>query len=222
MVPGDEEDSADAVSEIIVPAEITVEENTYTVREIEEDAFSGLAAETLYIPESVTEFGPQILKNLRTIEVSEENPVLYTEKGVLFRKNNNADMDAASEELPIEDEKALANAALLLYPAASDAESYVVPWNTGEIAEKAFAYSSNLKTIVFTEGLHTIKANAVMSVKNSVEVAFAMETMPGRIDEAAFYLDGADGNVIYFADEANATVAADARHETIIFNVLRL
>lgn len=203
------EESSETVSEIVIPAEITVGENTYTVKAVEEDALNALTAETLYISESVTEFGPQILKNLKTIEVNEENPALYIKKGVLFRKNNTSEYDISVEDTSADIEPAEAKSTLILYPAASDAESYVVPENTAEIAEKAFAYSVNLKTIVFTEGLETLRANAVMSAQNSVEIAFAMEKMPSQIAASALYLDGADSNVVYFAnEEAYETVSS--------------
>lgn len=251
------EDIMTQPSEIAIPAEIIYEENAYTVISVEADALSGLAAEKLILPASVKDFGAQVLKNLKTIEVDAENPVLFTENGVLFKKEADESSlysyvalfsddasdkedatksgdDAADTEDAVEsvDEKTdaafakeeqyesadtaaksrtekITNATLLLYPAASDAEIYVVPKGIAGIAEGAFAYTANLKTLVFLDGIEKIGEGAVKSAANSIEVAFAMEKMPTEIAEKALYLDAADGNVLYFvSEEAYETVAA--------------
>ena len=175
---------AEDAEELAIPSELILEDAVYAVTAIEKGAFDGLSAEKLSIPAGVTSFGAQALPSLKTISVSEDNTAFTVKDGVLFTK-------------AAEDEKA----DLLLYPAAADAESYIIPEKTGVIAEKAFAYVANLKTIVFGEGIDKIEQNAILTPANPLEIALAFYEVPAEIGEQAFVLDGADSNVIYLRSE---------------------
>ena len=178
--------SAENLREINIPAEVIYNETAYAVKSIEADALTGQTAEAISIPAGVTEFGAQILPGLKTITVDEFNEVLYVKDGVLFAKTEAEDKNV-----------------LVLYPAASEKEHYIVPAGTGEIAEMAFAGAANLKMLVIGDGVTKIAPRAVMSAANAMEIAFAFYTAPTEIAENAFYLDGADGNILYFRSEAD-------------------
>ena len=174
---------SDDLSEISIPSEVFYEDFAYTVTGVEKDALSESNAETLNIPSTITEFGGQILPGLKNITVSEENTVYFTKDGVLFSKT--------------EEDKNV----LVLYPAAAEAESYVIPITTVAIGEEAFANVANLKTLVLQDGIEKIASYAVKTAANPMEIAFAFYTAPAEIGESAFYLDGANGNVLYFRSE---------------------
>ena len=103
--------------ELTIPSELILEDAVYAVTAVEKDAFDGLSAEKIIIPAGLTSFGAQALPELKTIEVSEDNTVFTVKDGVLFTKAD-------------EGEKA----DLLLYPAAADAESYIIPENTDPVS----------------------------------------------------------------------------------------
>lgn len=175
---------SDDLSEISIPSEVFYEDFAYTVTGVEKDALSESNAETLNIPSTITEFGGQVLTGLKNITVSEENNVYFTKDGVLFSKTEEEDKNV-----------------LVLYPAAAEAESYVIPITTVAIGEEAFANVANLKTLVLQDGIEKIASYAVKTAANPMEIAFAFYTAPAEIGESAFYLDGANGNVLYFRSE---------------------
>ena len=80
--------------------------------------------------------------NLKSIQVSPENPVLETIDGVLFDTRNSR---------------------LLCYPCAFTAQNYSIPKGTQVIGEEAFAYCSNLKNVVFPESVTEIEPLAFYS-----------------------------------------------------------
>ena len=172
---------SDELSEINIPSEVFYEDLAYSVTGVEKDALSEINAETLNIPSTVTVFGGQVLPSLKNIVVAEENAVFFTKDGVLFSRTETEDKNV-----------------LVLYPAAAEAESYVVPIGTVEIAEEAFANVARLKTLVLQDGIEKIASYAVKTAANPMEIAFAFYTAPTEIGESAFYLDGANGNVFYF------------------------
>ena len=150
---------SDELSEINIPSEVFYEDLAYSVTGVEKDALSEINAETLNIPSTVTAFGGQVLPSLKNIVVAEENAVFFTKDGVLFSRTEAEDKNV-----------------LVLYPAAAEAESYVIPIDTVEIAEEAFANVSRLKTLVLQDGIEKIASYAVKTAANPMEIAFAFYT----------------------------------------------
>ena len=183
---------AEELSVVNIPSEVINDENYYVVVGVEKDALSGVNAETLMIPSTVTEFGGQSLTSLKNIIVSDENASLFTEDGVLFAKTD------------VEDKNRL-----VLYPAAKEGESYVVPEKTAIIGEEAFANVIALKILILKDGIEKIESYAVKTAANPMEIAFASYTAPAEIGESAFYLDGAIGNTFYFRSEEDYQAVAE-------------
>ena len=191
--------SADNMAETVeIPSQVTDPYgDTYTVSAVGEDAFSGAANVTkLVIPATVTTFaGGGRLTELETIDLSSENETLFLKDGVLFEKTEDG-------------------YALDLYPAASQAEAYVIPTDVTEIRSRAFYGAKSLKTLVISASVKTIGKEAVAAFANSAEIVFNTEEAPEELASPSVNLCDAEDNVIYFL---NAQVYDDMTGETAHF-----
>ncbi|MBO7137245.1 MAG: leucine-rich repeat domain-containing protein [Bacteroidaceae bacterium] len=125
--------------ELVIPEQVTYEEQEYTVNKIEWLAFDFCKTLTkVRIPKTVTEIqhyaGYDDCKNpfcgcnsLEAIEVDEENPSMCSVDGVLFNKDKSR---------------------LYCYPAGARATTYNVPDNVKWIGGDAFAHNDYLCTVV--------------------------------------------------------------------------
>ncbi len=171
--------SADA-AELTIPGSVVVDGVAYTVTAVAENALNGNAS-ALTIPASVKEFAAQKLPALKKITVDEGNGTLFVQEGVLYA------ITAETNRL-------------LLYPAAAEAKSFIIPENVGEIAQGAFADASELKVIVIGKDVKKIEKKAFASFNYPVSIVFNTTTAP-KVEAGAFYFDKAIDNVIYFTSK---------------------
>ena len=90
------------------------------------------------IPASVTHIGEgafHMAKNLKVIEVSEDNMFYFSEDGVLFNKDKTV---------------------LLQYPEGKNESTYIVPNGVREISGEALYQNENIEKIVLPQGLESI------------------------------------------------------------------
>ena len=116
--------------------EIKIREGTKTVAIPESEEYSENLQ--IYIPASVEKIS-RGLTNLKSIEVSENNPYFSSSDGVLFDKQKTK---------------------LIVYPSYKNSESYTVPESVTEIDNSAFAGCASLQKINLPEGLEIIGEGA--------------------------------------------------------------
>ena len=168
---------AEDAEELAIPALVTSGETVYTVTAVADNALNG-NAKSLAIPATVKEFGIQNLPALETIKVDEASESFFAEENVLYEIKESTSR-------------------IVLYPAASKDEVFVIGENIGEIASGAFANAANLKTVIIGKDVKKIEENAFASFANPLAVVFNMKEAP-EVASKAFYFDKVIGNVFYF------------------------
>ena len=114
-------------------------------------AFYSSSLTGISLPASVTSIGENAFRpmpQLTAFTVATGNSSFSVLEGVLFNK-----------------EKTI----LIAYPAGNSRESYTIPPGVSEISAGAF-YSSNISSVIFSEGLETIHSSAFQGMKNVSEL----------------------------------------------------
>ncbi|HUM84239.1 MAG TPA: RICIN domain-containing protein [Lachnospiraceae bacterium] len=166
-------------TDLTVPATASDGTAYYSVTSVAAGALSKSGVKTLTISASVKSFGGQDLPDLTSVSAADGNTDFIVKSGVLFSVNGS-------------------ESTLVLYPAALEADLYVIPAGTSSVAAMAFSSVKNLKTVVIPDGLNTIEEKAFNSFVNPLAVAFSTVNAPASVADKAFYLDKAKGNVFYF------------------------
>lgn len=134
-----------SLTEIVLPDSLT---------KIGDYAFYGCPAlETVSLGAAVTDIGKNAFvycTALRAVEVAGQNPKFESADGVLFTKGGTE---------------------LILYPAGRSDESYGIDGKVSIVADFAFAYAVNLKTITMTGSVAAIGSNAFYSCPSLSDVA---------------------------------------------------
>ena len=138
-----------------------------TVQSIGKNAFCGCSSLTsVDIPESVEKIGHGAFsgcRSLKAINVAEKNSQYSSIDGVLFTKDAKTLVDM---------------------PDGTETDAYVVPEGVEEIAQRAFASSPNLKSIVLSETVEIIGAMAFYSCSSLESVVVPKNV--GKIGIGAF------------------------------------
>lgn len=182
--------AADA-AEITIPSAVVSDGKAYAVTAVAEDALDGNAT-SLTIASTVKAFGAQKLPSLASVSVEDGCDAFFVQDGVLYEEAGETNR-------------------LVLYPAASKEESFIVPENIHEIASGAFADAAYLKTVVIGKDVKKIETNAFASFANPLTVVFNTAKAP-EVASRAFYLDKAIDNKFYFtsADVYEAIIGKTA------------
>ena len=175
--------TTEELGEIAVPETVSDGEAEYTVTAVEKDALSGESAEKISLPASVKEFGSQDLPELGAIEADESSETFRIVDGALYT---------------VDEEGRLV---LVLYPAAAENETFVVPEGTAEIAEGAFSSSRNLSVIVIGKDVEKIEAGAFSGLKENVRIAFLREDAGIELGEGAFLFESGNNGELCFVSE---------------------
>ena len=168
--------AADA-EEIAIPEFISTAGKVYTVTGVADNALNG-NAKTLSVSATVKELGIQNLPALETVKVDEASANFFAQENVLYEIKEDTSR-------------------IVLYPAASKDEVFVIGENVGEIAAGAFANAANLKTVIIGKDVRKIEQNAFASFANPLAVVFNMTKAP-EVASKAFFFDKAIANVFYF------------------------
>ncbi len=113
--------------------------------------FQGTPIKQLVIPASINSIGLYVFlgcKELRSIEVSENNQKYYAQDGVLYTKDGQLD----------------------LYPQAKEGINFKIPENIINIGFESFYQNRFLKTVQFPQTLQTISERAFMHSKSLVSL----------------------------------------------------
>lgn len=157
--------------ELVIPEQVTYEEQKYTVNKIEWLAFSFCTTLTkVRIPKTVTDIqhyaGYDACKNpfnactsLEAIEVDEENPSMCSVDGVLFNKDKSR---------------------LYCYPAGARATTYNVPDGVKWIGGSAFAHNDYLCTVAIPNSVTFLGFETFGSCRNLKSI---------RLSESLEYID---------------------------------
>lgn len=146
------------VTEITVPTKFRY----IPVTRISEGAIRYMSVTKITIPESITtieEGAIKYLLDLKEIVVDESNENYTTVDGVLFSKDKKV---------------------LILYPAAKEGASYVVPTGVETISEAAF-YSSDFQRITFSD---TVKKISKFAFENTVLFEVNISKSVTELEEA--------------------------------------
>ena len=162
----------------------------YPVKTLEKNATSGVARETVVIPDSVITAressvgnsktktikigkGLKTIKSsfanctfLKSISVSSKNKYFLSEEGVLYNKGKTT---------------------LIAYPAEKAGTSYTVAKTTKTIDSKAFANQKKLKTLTISKNVKTIKSDAFISSNSLTKFVLDKSNKNFYVKEGVLY-----------------------------------
>lgn len=119
------------------------------------DAIWGcLELKTVYLGKNVKDIsGLHFISSfcIEKIIVNKDNPVYYSDKGILFKRGTTGNGDE-----------------LVYYPAGKETSGYQTPANISSIGAYAFAYNEHIKYLLITSNVTYIKGNAI-SIKTNID-----------------------------------------------------
>lgn len=155
------------VGNVVIPAEVSNDGKTYSVTAIGRGAFyNSMELISVGLGRNVAEIGVSAFAGclgLQKIEVDASNASFSSADGVLFNKNKTL---------------------LVKYPAAKEAETYIVPDGVAGIEVQAFDYTAAMSGIRFPESLQAIGAYAFMA---SSVIEIEIPDQVSYIGDYAFY-----------------------------------
>ncbi len=127
-------------------------------------AFDNSGLTYLYIPENLTTINPQLFSYMRYITeftVDPDNPAYSSLDGVLYNK-----------DLTV----------LYRYPAARKQDAFCTPDSVQFVEGAAFAYTTGVETVYFSDNVLAFDSNLFMYSKSAVNVRFpaALQSIPNQ------------------------------------------